>query len=173
MKIEIKHKYKYNVLFAFECENNSIKITLEAAIKSRANLYGANLSRADLSSANLSGANLSEAKNTESLSRTMIVPEEGDFIGFKKICTSEGKKVIKVLIPSEAKRVGGAAGRKCRAEFVTMLEDVDGWSDHNSGFKYSYKAGETVYPDKFDDRITEECTHGIHFFITKQEAIDY
>jgi len=183
MKIEIKCRYSANVLFAFECENNSIKLTLEAAIKSRAdlygaNLYGANLSRANLSGADLSGANLSGAdlygaENSESVARTMIVPEEGSFVGFKKICTKEGKKVIKVLIPENAKRVGGTAGRKCRAEFVQMPEDVSGWSDHDETFKYEYKAGDLVYPDKFDGTITQECTNGIHFFITRYEAEQY
>jgi len=188
MKIEIKCRYSANVLFAFECENNSIKLTLEAAIKSRADLYGANLSGAnlygaDLSGANLYGANLSRAnlsgadlygaENSESVARTMIVPEEGSFVGFKKICTKEGKKVIKVLIPENAKRVGGTAGRKCRAEFVQMPEDVSGWSDHDETFKYEYKAGDLVYPDKFDGTITQECTNGIHFFITRYEAEQY
>jgi hypothetical protein len=36
-----------------------------------------------------------------------------------------------------------------------------------------YRVGDTVYPDSFDDRITEECTNGIHFFITKIEAENY
>ena len=37
----------------------------------------------------------------------------------------------------------------------------------------TYKAGEMVYPDSFEDDRFIECTHGIHFFINKQEAIDY
>ena len=32
---------------------------------------------------------------------------------------------------------------------------------------------ETVKPDKFDPNPMEECSGGIHFFITKQEAIAY
>ena len=71
MKVEIKNRFNGSILFALE--TYSIKLCLEAAIKSRANLsranlsraylyganlYGANLSRADLSGANLSGANL-------------------------------------------------------------------------------------------------------------------
>ena len=74
-KIEIKSIYG-SVLFSYESENNTIKKTVEEAIKQRAylsrvnlsganlsgaNLSGANLSRANLSRANLSGANLSEA----------------------------------------------------------------------------------------------------------------
>ena len=61
MKIEIKSRYDASVIFSFE--TGSIRLCLEAAIKSRADLsgadlYGANLSGADLSRANLSGADL-------------------------------------------------------------------------------------------------------------------
>lgn len=34
-------------------------------------------------------------------------------------------------------------------------------------------SGETVVPDSFDEDRWNECSNGIHFFITKQEAIDY
>jgi hypothetical protein len=36
-----------------------------------------------------------------------------------------------------------------------------------------YKAGVVVHPDKYDDDIRVECTHGIHFFITRKEAEEY
>ena len=91
MKIEIKNRFSLEVLFSHEREENSVAITLAAAINaksdlrgadlysatlcganlsranlsranlSRANLHGANLSGANLSGANLSGANLSRA----------------------------------------------------------------------------------------------------------------
>ena len=58
-----------SVLFTHTCEGNNVRLTLEVAIKSRANLSHANLSRANLSRANLSDANLSGAylKNKEKL----------------------------------------------------------------------------------------------------------
>ena len=58
MKIQIKSRFTAAVLFEHDTENNSIRMTLELAIKSRADLSGADLSGADLSGANLSGANL-------------------------------------------------------------------------------------------------------------------
>ena len=63
--IQIKDD-KGSVLFTHICEENSIRLTLELAIKSDANLSGANLIGADLigaylSDADLSGANLSRA----------------------------------------------------------------------------------------------------------------
>ena len=56
MLFEIKHRFTGLVLFSLEC--GSLKLCVEAAIKSRANLSRANLSRANLSGANLSDANL-------------------------------------------------------------------------------------------------------------------
>ena len=66
MKIEIKHRFTDSVIFAHGEEENTIKITLMAAIKSSADLSSANLSSADLRGANLGsayliGANLSGA----------------------------------------------------------------------------------------------------------------
>ena len=36
-----------------------------------------------------------------------------------------------------------------------------------------YKVGELVIPDSFDENRWNECSHGIHFFINKQNAINY
>ena len=56
MKFEIKSRWDANVLFSLETD--SLKLCIEAAVKSRANLSGANLSGANLSRADLSGADL-------------------------------------------------------------------------------------------------------------------
>ena len=64
VKIEIKSRYTGNVLFEYEKENNTIKETLEKAIKEGANLKGANLEEANLEGAYLEGANL-EGANLE------------------------------------------------------------------------------------------------------------
>jgi len=66
MKIEIKSRFTGKVLFAHDAEENSIKITLQAALSARANLrdadlYGANLRDANLYGADLYGANLRDA----------------------------------------------------------------------------------------------------------------
>ena len=56
-KIEIKSIFG-QVLFEYEKENNTIKDTLEQAVKRAANLYGADLRFADLCGADLRFANL-------------------------------------------------------------------------------------------------------------------
>lgn len=59
MKYEIKNWFTGKVIF--ECEANSLRIAIEIALMSGANLIGANLSGANLRYANLRYANLSGA----------------------------------------------------------------------------------------------------------------
>ena len=59
MKIEIKQRWSGNVLFSLETE--SLKLCVEAAVKSRADLEGAYLKGADLEGAYLEGADLEGA----------------------------------------------------------------------------------------------------------------
>jgi len=142
---------------------------------SRANLSGADLSGADISGANLSGANLSGAyisgaKNAEmAIAQTRILPE-GVLIGWKK-CV--GNVIVKLRIPEEAKR-SHAFGRKCRAEYADVLDVIGadvGISKHDG--KTEYRAGVRVTPDAFDDNWQDECSSGVHFFITRAEAEAY
>jgi hypothetical protein len=134
----------------------------------RAVLRGAVLTGADLTGADLTGAVLTGAKGADLfVARTRILPE-GSLIGWKKCANG---LLVKLLIPAEAKR-SHAFGRKCRAEYVDVLEviggDVGYTGDH--GPQTEYRVGERVTPDSWDDDWTRECSHGIHFFITRAEA---
>ena len=62
MKIEIKSRWSGLVLFSFETD--SVKVSLEAAVKQGADLEGANLKGADLTGADLKGADLKWADLT-------------------------------------------------------------------------------------------------------------
>ena len=143
---------------------------LSGAYLSGANLSGANLSDANLSGANLSRANLSDAKNAElAIAKTRILPE-GALIGWKKCMNGV---IVKLRIPEEAKRCH-AFGRKCRAEYAEVLEVIGaefGVSQHDQ--KTKYIKGETIRPDLFDENWQDECSNGIHFFISELEARDY
>ena len=135
-----------------------------------ANLRGANLRGADLRGANLSEADLSGAKNVPSLPWT-IVPSEGDIIVYKKL--SEG--ICTLLIPKEAKRLN-ATGRKCRAEFARVLNLPEGVTIGHSMYDdtFVYEVGQTVAPkEPFCEDRWDECSSGIHFFITREEAENY
>ena len=179
MKVKIQIKSVFgNVLFEFKKENNTIKDTLLEAIKQGANLYGANLGSADLRSANLYGANLYGADlGSANLGFIPInCPSDGAFVGWKKV----QDKLIKLLIPEDAKRCS-ATTYKCRCDkaqvlAITSLDEESSFdSVTNVGYtpNIEYKVGEMVYPDKFDEDRWNECSNGIHFFINKQDAINY
>lgn len=179
MAIDINNIYG-KVLFS--SDKKTVKDAIVDAVINRADLRGANLSGADLSGANLRGANLSGAilrgailsganLSGADLYHYSVVPDEGNFIGWKKL--SNGA-IAKLGISKNAKRVSSLVGRKCRAEYAKVLaiEGADyGYSKHDSVTRY--EVGKIVRPDKFDDDIRVECTHGIHFFITKKEALEY
>jgi hypothetical protein len=148
---------------------------LSGAYLSGANLSGANLSGADLSGAYLSGADLSgadlrSAKNADlAIAMTRILPE-GQLIGYKKC---RNGVIVKLQIPAEAKR-SHAFGRKCRAEYAKVLH-IYGATEAVSTYDqtFVYRKGEIVRPDKWNDDWTNECSSGVHFFITREEAEAY
>jgi len=94
----------------------------------------------------------------------------GDLIGWKRC----GGHIVKLLIPADARRTASLVGRKCRAEFVKVLE-IDGADEAVSGHDGAtvYRVGEVVRPDSYDDNPLVECTHGIHWFATRAEAEEY
>ena len=61
MKIEIKHRWSLRVLFEHDVENNTIALTVKAAVESGADLGGADLRSADLGGADLRSADLRSA----------------------------------------------------------------------------------------------------------------
>ena len=61
MKLSILSRLNASLLFEYEAEENSLKITLQAAVKTGANLRGADLYGADLYGADLYGADLDGA----------------------------------------------------------------------------------------------------------------
>lgn len=53
----------------------------------------------------------------------------------------------------------------------TPYPDIQVSSQYDSSF--IYRVGETVEVPDFDENRWNECSTGIHFFITRQEAVDY
>jgi uncharacterized protein YjbI with pentapeptide repeats len=133
-----------------------------------ADLRGANLYGADLRGANLRGANLRGAKSIPELcaAQSVLLPE-GNLVGWKKC---DNGVIIKLLIPQKARR-SNASGRKCRAEYVKVLQvfgaDV-GISQYDN--KTEYRKGQTITCDSWNEDRWVECGGGIHFYITRVEA---
>ena len=156
-----------------------------------ANLSGANLIGADLSDANLSNADLSDANlryadlsgikyNYLSIGLNLVCPSEGSYIGYKKAKTKDKEEVIiKLLITEDALR-SSATTRKCRCSkakvlSITSLDEIKSYNEAYSNWdnRFIYKVGEIVEVDNFDTNRWNECSTGIHHFITRYEAVKY
>lgn len=109
-----------------------------------------------------------------------------------------GDALVKLEIPEDAQR-SNAFGRKCRCSKAKVLEIMlvrnipcycfyeltDELTDPNTlpdfiftyyslfNKNFQYKIGDIILPDTFDSNPLNECSHGIHFFMTKEEAMDY
>ena len=164
-----------NLSWANLSRANLSRANLYCADLSWADLSGADLSRADLSGADLSRADLSGA-NLSGAYAPLSCPDTGSFVGWKK----SHDVIVKLRIHEDAKR-SSATGRKCRCSRAEVLaiENMDGSpfgdiqvaSDRDA--KFIYRVGETVEVPDFDECRWNECSTGIHFFITRQEAVDY
>ena len=175
----------------------------------KANLYGADLSNTDfsyakfngtdLSCTNLSGANLrcadfSYADLSNSVFHNTLINQayfitaknipplpmnlpSGEFIGWKAFPNG---LIAKLKILKDSKR-SQATTNKCRCDKALVLEfqNIDGsksefteYTNHNYT-KCIYKVGEVVYADSWDNNRWNECSHGIHFFMDRETAVDY
>lgn len=113
----------------------------------------------------------------------MACPEKGEYEAWKQCYgIKNGKKVYaKLLIPASAQR-SSAFGSKCRASKAKVLGfyNADGrriplkkarsWWNEN----FIYTVGETVKPTlPFNKNRYDECTSGIHHFMTLQDAVSW
>ena len=136
--------------------------------------------------ANLSRADLRGAKNVPFI--PIACPDTGSFVGFKKSRlyspdeTEAQDVIVELEILTDARR-SSATGRKCRCDkakvlSVTTLDGVavgaNAGTVHSSYDKlFEYRVGEIVTAPNFCKDRWEECAPGIHFFINRQEAVEY
>lgn len=154
-----------------------------------ADLRGADLRGADIRGADLRGADLTRAHTdgmkTDAETKTdwpMSCPESGSFIAWKKAgeydakCKMIREYIVKLEIPEDACR-SSATTEKCRASKAKVLEiqKRNGTKANKTEVKSSrgktYKVGKMVYPDEWDYNRWNECSNGIHFFMTRDEAV--
>ena len=150
----------------------------------RADFSNANLRDANLRDADLRGANLCGAKNIDQLIWSTYTafyplqcPEAGSFVGYKKC---RNNLIVKLEICEDALR-SSATSRKCRCSKAKVLgiENMDGTPSKVSkieskwDFNFVYEVGKTVEVNNFDTNRWNECAPGIHFFITRDEAVKY
>ena len=141
-------------------------------------LYKTDLSYADLRHANLNGAFFREANLLGTkIDYPIACPEIGSFIGYKKAYYGY---IVKIQICEDAKR-SSATTKKCRCSkaLVLAIENIDG---SDSGlqkiesyfdFSFIYRVGKIIEVSDFDDNRWNECAPGIHFFMDRQDAVEY
>ena len=162
-----------NLSCAYLYMANLSRTILSYSDLSNADLCCADLSASDINGADLSGADLSGAKN---INCPISCPEKGSFIGFKKA----NGLIIELEIPSDALR-SSATTRKCRCSKakVISITNPDGSPSNVTSIPSSwdsnfiYTIGDIVEVTDFDTNRWNECAPGMHFFITRQEAVNY
>ena len=113
----------------------------------------------------------------------MVCPAEGEFIGWK-VCRGQNNHtpyLVKLRIPYGVKRTSSFGSRKCRCECALVLDilHIDGtpakettvFSHYDKTF--SYTKGQWVRVDCYNNDRRFVCSSGIHFFVERQEAINY
>ena len=143
---------------------------LTGADLSGAILRGADLTRADLTRADLTRANLTRADLYGAILPPLkITLPEGDFTAYKKV---RDGVVLTLLIPADAKRTGSLVGRKCRADRAKVVSSSVEGDTFRSLWDYDfiYTVGEVVTEPNYSGDTRVECTRGVHFFLTREEA---
>ena len=171
-----------NLSYSFFQGAKIFSASFESANLSNSTFFKANIKNPYFSGTNLSNTCFMEATledvryNNITGFYALQCPEEGSFIGFKKGSCGE---IIKLLIPEDAKR-SSSTSRKCRCSKAKVLSitNIDGTKEYkiaSSGYdsNFEYVVGEMVEVDDFDENRWNECSTGIHFFITREEAVRY
>lgn len=118
----------------------------------------------------------------------MYYPIETDgeeLTGYKKVLVGDSVSdihyaIAKLRIPAYADRIV-YKDDKCRASCAQVVDIYDendihydcGRSMYYPTVACEYRPRHMVYADSFDDNPFEVCSHGIHFFLTEEEAWDY
>ena len=147
---------------------------LSNAILRYANLLNADLSKANLSNAILSNANLRYANlsNAEKIRKGVIIDKPVRV--FKK-CIKNNIVELELLKGSIVFSINNKKCRTNKAKVISIngmcekgLKCCSSYSD-----KFIYEVGKMVEVKDFDLMYNVECSSGIHFFWTKEEAEDY
>ena len=166
-----------NLGYADLCSANLGYADLGSANLRSADLRSANLRSANLGSANLGYADLGKVKHNEGTGFFLSqCPTEGAFIAWKK---ADGF-ILKLRVTENAKR-SSATTLKCRCSEAEVLDiqNIDGTSagikevKSNQDSSFVYKIGEIARVTDFDEDRFNECSKGIHFFISRESAVQY
>lgn len=150
-------------------------------------MKGCIMRHCDLSNADISGTNifstvleytkLTDVKYDENTRFfELYPPASGPYIGYKK-CFNQ--RVATLLIPADAMRTSATmnCGRCSKAKVLT-IKSFDETEEYEYGLatideEFEYRVGQYVHVDDFNKNRWMDSTTGIHFWLTREEAIAY
>ena len=103
-------------------------------------------------------------------------PETGAFIGWK--CCTEFR-VVQLLIPADALRTSATyLSCRCNKAKVLSIKSIDSqksynWAQSTVDENFYYTVGEWSVVENFNTYRWMDSTTGIHFFMERQQAVDY
>lgn len=145
------------------------------------NLTNVSMYEADFTNADFMKCKLDNIKYDEcTCGIALACPEKGAFTAFKKAELYNGDIcIVELQVPADALR-SSATTRKCRVSKakVVAVYKMDGKSVKQNAYSmhtrsFVYKIGKMVEVKNFDENRWNECSTGIHCFITKREAEQY
>lgn len=146
-----------------------------------ADLTNVNMYEADFTNTDFARCKLDNIKYDEcTCGIALACPEKGAFTAFKKAELYNGNNcIVELQVPADALR-SSATTRKCRVSKATVVAiyTMDGKSVKQNAYSthtrsFVYKLGKMVEVKNFDKNRWNECSSGIHCFITKREAEQY
>lgn len=156
---------------------NFEKSNLQSAAMRFNDLTGANIKGANLFAAVLEHAKLDDIEyDDETRFFELYCPKEGAFLGYKKCFNN---RLVQLLIPADAKRTSATMNScRCSKAKVLTIKSFDykeqyeeAWSLVDENFVY--RKGQWVEVLDFNEDRWQDSTTGIHFWMTREEALAY
>ena len=166
----------------YDCDIKEMK--LNNCLVRGASFRGNDMEGIDLSGANIYAAVLEDATNQDKVIidddtrwYKMRCPEEGPFIAWK--CCTE-LRVVQLLVPADAKRCQATmeTGRVSKAK-VLSIKSIDetqkwDWAQSTVDPDFYYEVGKWIEPaNGFQEDRWKDSSPGIHFFMERQQCVDY
>lgn len=166
----------------YDCDIKNMK--LNKCMVRGASFRGNDMEGIDLSGANIYAAVLEDATNQDKVIidddtrwYKMRCPEEGPFIAWK--CCTE-LRVVQMLVPADAKRCMATmeTGRVSKVK-VLSIKSIDetkswDWAQSTVDPDFYYEVGKWLEPaNGFQEDRWKDSSAGIHFFLERQQCVDY
>lgn len=172
------HNFSNSILYSCDFSNcNLTHCDFSGATLSNCHFSGADVNQANFRYACFETCKLDNLKNEETaLFLRMSCPETGAFLAYKQC---HNFRIVQLLIPKDAKR-SSATNNTCRCSKAKVLtiKSIDLKTSYDEAVSlvdenFVYRVGEMAIADSYNEDRWIDSTHGIHFYMTREEAIGY